>query len=198
MRILCSCLKAKWVQDPQGALSSVKYWNICLCSGVYLNTFELYLQPELATSTVMNRRLLIILSNLSVFVLFKNVLLAESLRAEQHQARKPACTLLKEWWSLLVLLRPRGSSGHWQMCATPFCTGQAWLSLFLRKELKKLQIPSGFPSHRRSMMLFCLYCKIWLTLWTDMFGLAFQSWRNNWDLPEIRKLHRFIKYLVYN
>lgn len=182
MRILCSCLKAKWVQDPQGALSSVEYWNICLCSGVYLNTFELYLRPELATSTVLNRRLLIILNNLSVFVLFKNVLLAESLlRAEQHQARKPPCTLLKEWWSLLVPLRPRGSSDHWQMCATPFCTRQAWLSLFLRKELKKnCKFQVAFQAI--DVLWCCFVCTVRSG---SPFELVFQSWRTG--IPKLKE-----------
>lgn len=61
------------VQSPQGTPSTAEYRNVCLYSAVYLNAVELYLQPELATSTVLSRRLLVVLSNLSVFVLFKNV-----------------------------------------------------------------------------------------------------------------------------
>lgn len=65
---------------------------------VYLNTVELYLQPELETSTALNIRPLMVLSSLSVFVLFGNVLLAESLlRAELYQTTEPVCTFLEEY-----------------------------------------------------------------------------------------------------
>lgn len=62
-------------------------------SGVYLNSVELYLQPKLARSTVLTRRPWIVLSNLSGFVLFKNVLLVSHFLELSNTRQGSQCAL---------------------------------------------------------------------------------------------------------